>query len=68
MKLSDLVTRLLIGEDADPNRIAEVDQAIETQNARTRQNTQSLQSGARVLHNMSGMIRMMTEAENGTHR
>lgn len=68
MKLSVLVTRLLIGKDASPERLAEVDQAIERENARTRQNTQSLQSGARVLHNMSGMIRMMTEAENGTHR
>lgn len=62
MSVSSFITRMLHGEAAERRR-AEVDRDIKAYQADRRNNIQSLQSGARVVQNMSGALRMMAESE-----
>lgn len=62
MSFADRVMRFLGGRAADERRVS-VDQEIESVKATIRQNTQALQSGTRVIQNMSGAMRLLSESK-----
>jgi len=62
VSVASFISRMLHGEAAERRR-AEVERDICAYQADRRNNIQSLQSGARVVQNMSGALRMMVESE-----
>lgn len=64
--LAARVARFLRGGQA-VDHSAHLDEAIIDAKKRMLQNGQSLQSGARVMQNWSGALRMMTEADSEEH-
>lgn len=75
MNLSSLITRVIKGQYA-PRRHAKLDGEIKEAQESMRLNTIAVESGARaldrmsepVLRNMTGMMRLITEAEVGEDR
>lgn len=62
MTLASFFHRLIRDPSSDPQLTANEDK-IARQKATIRQNNQVLQSGARLVQNMSGAMRMISESE-----
>lgn len=64
--MSSLILKILTGRNFETEG-AEVQKEIDEQKAIVRQNTQVLQSGGRVLENMSGMLYLMSLQARASH-
>ena len=60
--VGDFFSRML-GSAVTHRQVVELDMEIARHKATIRQNTQVLESGSRVMQNMTGMMRMMAEAD-----